>query len=538
MATSSEVKGCDACRERKLRCDKGRPVCTNCRRSKRDCVTQSFRLSWPRARDRRRLVIGPGPATASRTASSDPQHFLNVTFGHVKQYHALSDDQVGLLDINDDIERDPVDEILRNPSALHIRLNTVRDGSRTLSYFYSVASDSLPSLAGLRHGFRDLLMKMALLDDGPSSRAVLFSVLSLATLHQAPSSSREAIDFKSRTLQALKESAERGNLTLARVMQHMAAAVLLCRIEIALHVESTTLWCLFVCGVHTLLQGARHFAPQLLSSEDSRLLYKHVHYHSSMASFSLRHWRRPDSLDASTKVEFNGRMIAFKCRRALPIPKLLDCVSEECQLLWAVLELRSRPNEDYHSEGHQAALNGLEARISATYSNLTAEVKEFSNFDSDSMSEVWNLVEKRFVVAASWIYLLRTERRLSGPSEIVLALLRDAFDDDAVSIRHLVHCNLPWPIFIIGAEVSSEEHRRILLDLIHRTVSSGNNISPTHSEELPERPTASFETACELLETVWAMEDLHVENDTGRYLDYEQKLHLAFTASRILPALA
>jgi len=330
--------------------------------------------------------------------------------------------------------------------------------------------------------------------------------------------------------------------------------------QIALHAESTTLWCLFVCGVHTLLQGARHFAPQLLSSEDSRLLYKHVHYHSSMASFSLRHWRRPDSLDASTKVEFNGRMIAFKCRRALPvslnplaraskrgtfrlirrnkIPKLLDCVSEECQLLWAVLGLRSRPNEDYHSEGHQAALNGLEARISATYSNLTAEVKEFSNFDSDSMSEVWNLVEKRFVVAASWIYLLRTERRLSGPSEIVLALLRDAFDDDAVSIRHLVHCNLPWPIFIIGAEVSSEEHRRILLDLIHRTVSSGNNISPTHSEELPERPTASFETACELLETVWAMEDLHVENDTGRYLDYEQKLHLAFTASRILPALA
>jgi hypothetical protein len=137
-------------------------------------------------------------------------------------------------------------------------------------------------------------------------------------------------------------------------------------------------------------------------------------------------------------------------------------------------------------------------------------------------------------MAASWIYLLRTERRLRGPSEVISSLLKDAFDDEAASLKHLASCNLPWPIFIIGAEASTESHRRILLDLIRRTVVTTDADLDTPVED----SHSPFRTVCELLEAAWAMEDMHAENDGGRYLDYEQKLHMLFTASEILPALA
>lgn len=80
-------------------------------------------------------------------------------------------------------------------------------------------------------------MKMALSDDSPSSQAVLFSILSLSALHHPASNSKDVINFKACALKALRECASRGNLTLVQTMQHMAAAILLCRIEVS-HVWS------------------------------------------------------------------------------------------------------------------------------------------------------------------------------------------------------------------------------------------------------------------------------------------------------------
>jgi len=300
----------------------------------------------------------------------------------------------------------------------------------------------------------------------------------------------------------------------------------------------------------------------VLASEDVRFLYRHIHYHFTMSEFGLRHWVRPGCLADAQKIEFKGTEIGFKCRRKptvscpltysqLPVsktegdrnipltpppqmPELLSHITEEWQFLDEILSLRAtRDPSSFNSKAHQSALDDLEQRIATSYSLLTAELRSGSPFHNQtpSSSDISALVQKRSIVAACWIYLLRTERRHRGPSEVITCLLHDAFDGDAAGLRHVVECNLPWPVFIIGAEASSEAHRRVLLDLIQPRTRDG--IMAEGGEYTPYR------MAGELLRNAWAIEDLHAEmNDGGRYLDYERKLHVLFTASEVLPALA
>ncbi|KAB5547357.1 fungal-specific transcription factor domain-containing protein [Coniochaeta sp. 2T2.1] len=537
MAAFSELKGCETCKERKIRCDKKLPVCGNCRRAHRTCIAAlKLRLSWPKTKDRRRFVIGP-PVIA-RAKNAGRPHFLNITSKQIELYLALSEN--GYAASGDQIDKNEtrplLDIILQNPGVLRNRLGNLKEGSRTLSYFYSVVSDTLPSIPGLKYGFRDLLMRMALQDDGPSSQAVLFSLLSLTTLHQQQHWNEDAVTFKSRSIRALTDSAKYGGkLTLETILQHMAAALVLCRIEISLAIDSSTLWCLFVCGINTLLQEARqkHMTSMILASEDVRLLYRIVHYHFTMSEFGLRHWIRPGDLAEAQMIEFRGTKIGFKCRREPTMPELISHISEEWQFLGEILSLRSTHNPSYYnSKAHQSALDDLEQRIATSYSRLTAEIHSTASSSRQppamSDDDITFLAQKRCILAACWIYLLRTERRLGGPSEVITSLIRDAFDDGAASLRRVAECNLPWPVFIIGAEASSEAHRRVLLDLIGRT-----------GDGIVEGEYTPYKMAGELLRDAWAMEDLHAEmNDGGRYLDYERKLHVLFTASEVMPALA
>lgn len=177
-------------------------------------------------------------------------------------------------------------------------------------------------------------MKLALADDSPSSQAVLYALLSLATLHSCREGPRKAIEFKSSALNCLQQCASKGNFTNARAMQHMAAAILLCRVEvrntlalltsrllietnivlqIALAMDATTVWCLYVCGVNTLLVSTYDKSfPEF--DPDIRLLYRYVHYHNGISCFSLIHWRRPRALQSGTQVDFRGKIVNFKCR--------------------------------------------------------------------------------------------------------------------------------------------------------------------------------------------------------------------------------
>ncbi|KAK1767572.1 fungal-specific transcription factor domain-containing protein [Phialemonium atrogriseum] len=538
MATFAATRTCESCRERKIRCDGGRPVCENCRRSRRTCVVHSLRLSWPRTGNRRRFVIGPRPKPAHRGEASRESHFLNVSSSHVEEYLSLSHDGTPYMSDRDNYTALGV--IPHSPSMIYSTLETVQDGSRSLSYFYRIVANTLPAIEGTNSDFRDLLMKMALSDDSPSSQAVLFSILSLSALHRPASNSKDVISFKACALKALRECASRGNLTLVQTMQHMAAAILLCRIEIGLFTAASTLWCLFVCGANTVLTEAHQSMNLLMLGKDLRLLYRYVHYHNTMSFFSLMHWNRPKSVDKGTKSDFRGKALEFKCPKNYTIPAFKDFVSEEFQLLVDVLDLRSAPEfgNNCHSETHQAMLEDISSRISRTFSRATGELKKILQSNSISSAEVQAQLQKRLFIAATWIYFVRTARQLSGPISTVSSLLSDAFDSDTTGIRHLSVCNLPFIVFILGCETSSEDHRRDILDLIQRTSGLGRDEGISPDQAAVSVQPVSLGVIRTLLEAAWAMEDLHADDGGGRCLDYEQKLHLVLTASEVLPAFA
>lgn len=75
---------------RKIGCDKGRPSCNNCLRTRRKCLGYKIRLAWPDKPDgRRRRAKAPvpidGPGCHCQESASYGQQFLNVSYKDMEQ---------------------------------------------------------------------------------------------------------------------------------------------------------------------------------------------------------------------------------------------------------------------------------------------------------------------------------------------------------------------------------------------------------------------------------------------------------------------
>jgi hypothetical protein len=76
-------KGCWACRERRVRCDRGVSGCSHCARNGRACPGYALRLSWPQnLRCRRAIVYTPSGLPLAHDSGALPlrrRHFINTT---------------------------------------------------------------------------------------------------------------------------------------------------------------------------------------------------------------------------------------------------------------------------------------------------------------------------------------------------------------------------------------------------------------------------------------------------------------------------
>jgi len=101
---------------------------------------------------------------------------------------------------------------------------------------YHQAAIVMPSIdADGGEAFKDLLLRMSLSDDSLSSKAVLYCLFSIATIHKHKNMS-EATHFKDLAMQALRDTATcPDGLDLAdrrAILQHVVANLLLCRAEV------------------------------------------------------------------------------------------------------------------------------------------------------------------------------------------------------------------------------------------------------------------------------------------------------------------
>lgn len=223
----------------------------------------------------------------------------------------------------------------------------------------------------------------------------------------------------------------------------------------------------------------------------------------------------------------------------MQLPQFSGCVTEEVQLLTDVIDVARLPEEKgYHSESRHKELGALETRISTAYMHTTKEVIEMSKHPIDEEAKS-HLIQRRLFIGAVWIYFMRMARHLSGASIVVTSILADVFDDSDMGINALEKCTLPLAVFVLGIEANTEERRRNVLDLIDRATSATAKFPQSSERDLvPSVTHHPLTHVIDMLKTAWSFDDLHIGNDAERHLDYRHKLHLVFTASEVLPALA
>lgn len=195
-----------------------------------------MRLSWPQLDDNKRAILGPYPPNCKRDESCRRNKAWIDAFSTDVYLHFIASAQTeGICHHNAIMQLVPPcipESISWNPCKID---SSNKDSVR---YFERVVSDYLPMLDSDRPRIRKLLMQMAMSDDTDSSKAVLQSMLALATLHRDGQQSH-AERLKLSAIRALLVSMNE-DMDARAGIQHIAAGMLLCSFEVSIIARSAT----------------------------------------------------------------------------------------------------------------------------------------------------------------------------------------------------------------------------------------------------------------------------------------------------------
>ncbi|CAJ2507810.1 Uu.00g089960.m01.CDS01 [Anthostomella pinea] len=453
-----------------------------------------MRLSWPRANDRKRAILGKPTTTRVDGGLTFPVRIVNTSSWDIECHHYL---------ISSDSLACPPRKVPQPMSWSPVKTDTDSD---LLQYFKVVVSDSLTTVRPEMATLRDVLMPMAL-SNAPLSEAVLQSLLALSSLHRHGLQSHAA-RAKLSALSALATSARSG-VGAHEVSPHVAALMLLCCFEIQEASDTSSQWLHYVSSVKSLLGAVQ---PNLLG-QDSQMavLLCWVSYHDVMSRFSLHHWRTRSSakemllggLGIPAPQPDTSRALMTSSTR-FPCVAMLKMAAEIFNVVLEPDEARSRGIDI------QNLLTVLEQKL--TSFPLPAEPAVDSAHGGRAM-----LSEDLATMAIFQLTLLvYLERAAGGPpaqSGKMKSRLKRAF----AMFARLETFQRQFPLLILGCEARTDADRIVVLDLIART----------------ERDTGvrSLQGTKALLQSFWAQDDLA---ETG--VAYIDKFNAVFSSSDILPA--
>ncbi|KAH8160035.1 hypothetical protein CIB48_g8223 [Xylaria polymorpha] len=261
------TRGCWTCKDRRVRCDLGFPSCANCAR------VQQVRLSWPRAGDKKRSMVGGVPGSLIKIPKRNNFELVHTSAFDMEMYYYL-------VDLRPDSKSlDPRVFVALNAEELEL-----------LQYFHSTAWLTLATATLNPTSLRDLLIRLALSEHGTiPSRAVLHAILALSSLHR-DNFQLQAAQHKTAAVGALGASVRNGINNTTEAAQHVATNMLLCSFEIHIGTDSHGHWPFYILGARDITKAAG-LEAQLFRS-DIRELILWTFYHDVLARFSLLHWRR------------------------------------------------------------------------------------------------------------------------------------------------------------------------------------------------------------------------------------------------------
>ncbi|KAL2862299.1 Zn(II)2Cys6 transcription factor [Aspergillus lucknowensis] len=474
------LKRCGTCKDRRIVCDRGTPTCGQCARANRSCKGYGLRLSWPKANNVKRAVVG-GPLRRSAAHHLSRVALVNVSEGDLRMHYYLA--------------KSSEDEY--RPRELHVampfRLVQLDDTEgQLLQYFERTASRSLTILGYDPRLVGEIIIRMALANDSPSSTAVRRSLLGLASLHRHGLQSY-AIEFKVSAITALN-AATRTNISSAEALQHVAAGMLLCSFEI--HEASCTSeeWQWYIAGIKQVLNASAllEFRQDVVFGA----LTDWVYYHESLGWFSSMHWRPGrNALRTPCRSSKPGQAVS----RVTPsiFNRLLSLLEEGCCLVSDKPDLTS-----------PEALNSYRVALYA----LSWKLRTFLPETKTEMGVDTTLA---LFHAAILVYLNRRTRHALEPASETARRIQGAFQ----TFSTLESCERQFPLFILGCEARTDEARCVVLELIARTEKAASS--------------RSLYIVRKLIEAVWVQDDLAAGG--GVAVDYGEKMSAVISVPWILP---
>ncbi|KAL7946043.1 fungal-specific transcription factor domain-containing protein [Trichoderma barbatum] len=484
------LKGCWTCRDRKIKCDRGLPTCTNCRHRSVQCQGYGIRLSWPRNGDKRRAVeLKSTTRQRKHMLAALYQHslFLNMTAWDVETFYELSEAKSSITFTKMSIPPAP-------PSIHSLRLHESESG--LLQYFMDMGSQLLilDSLGELT----DCILRMAFYDATPASNAILYSLLALSSLNLGRNDA--ALVLKIRALSYLQQSLRLGNIG-HRTAQHLMASMLLYLCETFQISNTTKDWAEYLCGAKQIIISGV-LAQQV--HNDTSLLFDWVSYHEIFARFGLVYWKpavamRGRKICAMDPV--TARLLVpqhdFGCDR-----QVLKCTSS----MFSILMPRITGEGDI-SQLQIQDLYVLEANLRGGLVDpqpIAVSTDKLSK-DREKTTELYRL--------AALIYLNRAALGYSGEELRHRNLVNRGLEILCGKLTHMP----PWPIFIIACEAKEDSQRMTALQVL------------TSAGEEPR--SFNMRLLRELVEACWNQDDLHDDEE----MDYHMKMRLAVAVAPYVP---
>ncbi|KAI0127358.1 fungal-specific transcription factor domain-containing protein [Xylariales sp. AK1849] len=367
-----------------------------------------------------------------------------------------------------------------------------------------IAFDSIGIFNDDRQGLRSLLLRLALSDASPSSRALLQSALALSSLHRYGLRA-EAFRLRVSALHAL-EASIRSGISASEGIQHVAAGMILCYFEIQDIHDTDIQWIWYVCGSSHLMR-ALQLRDRMRSSEFSAIL-DWVDYHVVVGKFALKHWHRIDLADLYAQ-NANGQDVQPVVCRKKKVTDVSTSPHEIIRLLHELFDtIVKTTNLTYHSPEYAESLRNLESRI-LNVSTDVGTTDEHEHMDaSREIVELYKL--------AALIYLERVSKNFSGRSDKIDSYVERAFE----ILGKSPIWNLPLPLFLFGCEARTDERRWVIMEIIEQTAKSPSS--------------RSLEGVRRMVQAVWVQDDLETNNE----LDYVTKLDAVVTSNAIIPTFA
>ncbi|KAI1179719.1 fungal-specific transcription factor domain-containing protein [Nemania sp. FL0916] len=527
ITNNKATKGCWTCKDRRVKCDLGRPSCANCVRLKQVCQGYGVRLSWPKDGDTKRAIVGAVPAPLQNRHRSTEIELVHTSVFDIEMYYYLVDlrsNGVGEHDVTH-----PPNLILPSPMPAKF-MNLNAEEQELLRYFQSTAYLTLATCSTDLPGFRDMLVVMALADHTIASRAVLHALLALSSL-QRDGPQLQAAQHKTAAVGALGASVQNGILTTVEAAQHVAANMLLCTFEIYNGSDSHSHWLWYLLGARDVILVA-DLEPQMFRPEIAELVLW-TYYHDVLSRFTLRHWHRgsvPRSLAKELGVEggWQRDLCGFATKLRLhvsPLPRILRFFADVLDALCdAAASPATTSTQALQEEIHKAerAIREIPAIVlpppppSTGPTSSSPETSTSNTNEDKNLRKLAALTELHRSAVLVYISRICAHRFLESRDLQISQLVASAFAQFASLDEG---CERLFPVFILGCEASTDEQRVAVLDLLRRTEESGR-----------VRPVCCLRRA---LDSAWIQDDLNADQDVR--LDYMSKLNVVVSSSPTPP---